>query len=620
MIVLVSLSLAAEPEAYPWRTELELPARGVSRIHLPPELAVDVHALPTTLRISDARGDDVPYAVLSSAYNPPPRELDLDVAPVAEGVWQVAAASVPVDALRFDMGGLSSGPGVQVVVEDGEWTSPPTMLYASERDGAPQIVDTVAVPHRPGPFTVRMETFGGPLLRIRDVSGVVAPPGALPEHIDVIEAAPPVLTEEARSRWVVELPAFRAVTAVTIEAEGDVYDREVYVGGASSVEIPLDRVGAVTRLRMGDRMVDLATVRVDVVTDTLVVEIATDRGEVLPVSRFQVHSVAVDLLVRDPGGGPHVLLAGSQDPDTAHDLAIAAEELLRGTWTEVDARTLTPNPSWVPVPTREGLDGAGPVVNLARYRWSRAIEAPGTGWVKLPLDTAVFAHARWDLADLRVVDAEGRSLPYLVRPDVQTRADVVPTRVEVGGRSRLTVPIVASGVPVERVELHTPQGRFQRDVLFLRDRGRMTEALRSVGWSSGSEGSTLSVTLGEVFPDALLVEIDNADNPPLPVDRVTLVGPGKELRVRVPEGGARLVYGMPSAEQPIWDLTLLEHQVWGMPVRPATLGEEEALEGPALATMDRVVVLVGVGILAVGMAGMALRALRTVPDPEPAES
>lgn len=620
MMVLVSLALAAPPEAYPWRTELTLPARGVARVHLPGELAVDVDQLPTTLRISDARGDDVPYAVLSSARNPEPRQLDLDISPVDTAVWRVDAAPVPLDAIQFEIVRLTDVTGVWVRVSDGEWTSPPTLLFAAERDGSPFAVDTVTVPHRAGPFTVTLQGLGDEgSPRLWEATGVAIPPETTPPLEESFEAPPPVLTEEGRARWMLELPAFRKVTSVTVVAEGDVFEREVYVGGGADADRGLDRAGFVRRLRVGERDVDLDTVGTDLVSDTLLVEIPTDRGTVLPVSRFVVRSVAVDLLVRDAGGGPHLLYAGSLDRDTPHDIALAAGELLRGPVTEVDARALTPNPTWVPVPTREGIDLGGPTVNLARYRWARPIEAPRPGWVKLPLDVSVFGHARGDLGDLRVVDAEGRSLPFLVRPDEQSRADVTPERTEVGGRTRLTVPVLAEGVPVERIELHTSQGRFRRQVAVLRDRGRMTETVRAVEWSSEAEGSTLSLALGDVFPEALLVEIDNGDNPPLPVDRVTLIGPGKELRVRVPEGGARLVYGMPAVSPPIWDLALLEAEVWGMPVAPATLGAEVALDGPALQTVDRMVVLLGIGVLAVGMAGMAIRAIRTVPQPEAAE-
>jgi hypothetical protein len=75
-----------------------------------------------------------------------------------------------------------------------------------------------------------------------------------------------------------------------------------------------------------------------------------------------------------------------------------------------------------------------PAVAAAAATVERAIVAPGPGRVVVTLDGAVYEGARADLGDLRVVDASGGEVPYLV----ERVEDVVPLpaqRPQIGNRS-----------------------------------------------------------------------------------------------------------------------------------------------------------------------------------------
>jgi hypothetical protein len=154
---------------------------------------------------------------------------------------------------------------------------------------------------------------------------------------------------------------------------------------------------------------------------------------------------------------------------------------------------------------------------------------------------------------------------------------------------------------------------FERTVTVLRDAGRTTESLRQVTWSGRERGDTLAIGVGEEVGDTLLLRIDNGDNPPLPIESIRVTSPRVEVRARIPDGGARLVYGAPGEQAPDYDLSLLQDEVSRMPVADATLGPEASLAPPEIGLVDRALTLFGVAVLALGLLGMLVQVLRGVP-------
>ena len=617
--LIVGVVDAAPIEAYPLVSDVSLAPSGVTRVSLPPELVgAAPGSLGRTLRVQNGDGVEVPFAVLLSTQNPEATSVSLDIRPAAPTLWVIEAADRPVDTIEFDVSRFQDWPGFWLTVSTADWSSGRTFIYEGDFEGAPFSSTSIDVGHRPGPFTVSVDTADGRPERIWDVTGYVRASAYTPPRVEVVTAEEPVLTEAGTARWTVRLPGPRSVTSLRVVADGDVYRRDVRVGVPGAGVAPyLTEVGSIRRLQVGEAHVDQDRLPVTIVGDTLLVDIDTDRGVPLPVVRFEVESVGAELVVRDPGPGPHVILGGTYDADQAHDLGYAAVELLRGDTLETVAPAPAANPAYVPLPTREGVDGVGAAVNLARFHFARAIEGP-VGWVTLPLDTTVLAHARADLGDLRVVDREGRGVPFLLRSvGAEVPTEVIGfTRSEKGTHSQIHVPLAAADAPVAALSLHTPSGRFQRSISVLRDRGRMTEPVRTVQWNSEAKGSTLSISLYEHFGRDLLVDVDNGDNPPLPIDRIVTTSPAWEVRTRVPEGGARLIYGSAGERAPQWDLTLLEEEVWRMPLALATLGEETATGGPGLSALEKLVVAGAIGLLALGLVGMTVRALRPM-DPAP---
>lgn len=641
MLVLVLLA-SAGPEAWPWSGALDLPDDAAARVVLPPEtLGADLaglepEALSARVRVEDARGGLVPHVVRTSRVEAP-ETVGLRHDQVERTTFEVSAADRPLDRLRLRFDDLAADGPFRVTVqaaEGGGWRTlgAPTVIWALA-DEAGIGRETVEVGGRTGPFRVIAEPLAAGFPSLDDVVGEAGARDRVAPVVDEVVPEGPFLLEDGWARYVVRLPATRAVTAVELVADGEVYDREVRLGGPSLRTAALDdafvaadllgsdwmaATGRVRRIRLGGATVDAAEVRlpVELATERLWVDVRTDRGRTLPVRAIRVVALGAELVLSDPGPPPQAIWVGARDEAVPTDLGTAIPELVRLAGPPRPAPVLAPNPGFVPAPTREGLDGPGPVANLRRLRWVRAVEG-APGWVRVPLDAHVLAHARAGLADLRVVDAEGRLLPYLLEPEGELAEVALGPieRTEDGSRSHLAVSVPDPDLPLDTVLLTTPATRFERTVEILRDRGRATETLRVVPWVGDDVGSTLAVEVGQAVGNRLLVRLENGDDPPLPVEAVRATRGSWALRVRLPEGGARLAYGGPGVEAPSFDLALLRDEVLRMPVGEGRLGEPEEAGRDALGAGERAVVLGAVGLLALGLVGLALRAARSPAPP-----
>jgi hypothetical protein len=300
------------------------------------------------------------------------------------------------------------------------------------------------------------------------------------------------------------------------------------------------------------------------------------------------------------------------------DLQGASFELARSAAVEVNPGEVSPNPGYVPPEIASGLGAPGPAVVLRSMRWARPVGgAPGLA--RIALDVDVLAHARADLGDLRLIDEQDQQLPYVLssRGAEVSWGELPFTRKEDGRRSLLTVELPHSGVQVASVTARaggkpgsTP---FSRTVTVSRPAGGRLEPVRRFQWD-GRARSVLNLGLDARFADRLVLEIENGDNPPVDIEAIEVRWPQWELLAVLPAGGARLVYGDPKLGAPVYDLA----QVVGAPSRRppvATLGPEERLAPPPLATSDRILLGVALAALAAGLAWVLAAAIRAVPEP-----
>lgn len=601
-MLFLSLALAGPVDA-PQVMGLELPPSGVVRVALPPDMVgADPLLLGQTMRLVNERGEEVPFTV--ALTEPLTRDEErLDIIPIGFGSWQVGPSERLVDGLALSFS--DEGPYEVHVDNVG-----PSWVAQGLIDGELVDLDEVATLPGHGPWVVRARNKRGDNLQLYSARGQSNPPDWVPPRCVEIPAGDPALRENGVARYALDLGGPRRVTSLQVHASGDLFERAVTIGVPTDNGDNFGHPGTIRRIQIGGARIDRTRVEgLDLGADALVVDIATEDGRVLPVTGFTACSIGAHLLARDVGAGPFQLYGGGEPHPEADDLAQAKVELIRETsgWTEA-ASPVVPNPEYQLKADREGVAEVAAPLPLVKWRWSRPIE--GEGWVRIPLDRAVLAHARDDLGDLRVVDSEGRQVPSLLRrTGRETAWDTAPfTREETGTSSRIRVTLGAELAPVATVRLATTGDTFRRTVRVLRDRGTITEPVRVVEWQGERQGVNLAIGIDAVLGRELLIEIDNGDNPPLPVSEVSVSYPEWELRARAPPG-SRLLYGAPGVYRADYDLALLAADVFRQRLAVAALGEETEVGGPQLKGVQKGVMLGAVGVLALALLGLTARVL-----------
>jgi hypothetical protein len=271
--------------------------------------------------------------------------------------------------------------------------------------------------------------------------------------------------------------------------------------------------------------------------------------------------------------------------------------------------TAVPTAAWgeprrldMPEPTASvaPMPETGAPLDAAMFAYHRAIPDGPAGLVALGLDAAVLAHSRGPgrFADVRVVDASNRQIPYIVeRRDEPLAVDLklnvsAPNSSDLkpsAGHNRTTYGITLpyARLPSAMLVLETPARVFQRTVQAgierpadRRRRDPWFEVVASAIWTHVDQQTSaqpLALSVGALSSTDLLVTIDEGDNSALPVSAVRLLLPTYRLRFYRPAGATlRLVYGREDLSPPQYDLALLAPQVMGVEPREAAAAPETA--------------------------------------------
>jgi hypothetical protein len=223
----------------------------------------------------------------------------------------------------------------------------------------------------------------------------------------------------------------------------------------------------------------------------------------------------------------------------------------------------------------------------------------------VPLDGAALAHSASGgpaFSDVRVIDADGRQIPYLVeRASEPLSVDIDLERLETAPRSvaptrsarsfyRARLPF--RRLPASRLALPTSARVFDRMVTVgverepnERRRDVWLETFFASRWTHADQDSpavALTVVVPSIDSTDLLVIVDEGDNAPLPIGRAQLLLPAYRLRLFRPAATAlRVAYGRADLERPQYDLALLGPQVLGAPAAEVTLDVERLQDGAA---------------------------------------
>ena len=110
------------------------------------------------------------------------------------------------------------------------------------------------------------------------------------------------------------------------------------------------------------------------------------------------------------------------------------------------------------------LRAAAPPAALPEaWRWVQTVDIDGAGLVKMSIPLPTLDAARAGLEDLRLLDADGKEVPYLIERPVQSVATIFPVRsFEARIRGDTTIITLETGQsqPVEELILETPARHF----------------------------------------------------------------------------------------------------------------------------------------------------------------
>ena len=669
LAVFVALAAAAPAAAqddlvslFPSEADVQLDGDGLARLPLTSDVLGATRGDLADVRLFDADDREVPFLIDSGARPAPPAPPAIE--------------SIPVTALSFTVEATARGSLAPLVRETyvlpvpghpsptGEWNlvidTPRTRFVrrAEVSDpvtGAP-IADAslfrLPFPHQER-TAVRLPSTLPSSLRVV-VEGTDAPLEAAfhyeterpRETADTFEVP---LREIARRRegavTIVELarPIGIVPDRIRIETATPSFDRPAVVRDAGQ-RGDARPIGRATLLRVPELAVDERAIRVAPPEGDRLIVAIDDAGSPALESLSVVAIVERPALLFHARGPTTLRFGGSRAHVPGYDLArlagtpIGRELVTGGVAREATLGPIHDNPRFDPRPALEFAMRPGPAVDPRRsthHRDLRVDTAP-EGLSSLQLDAAELAHARADLADVRVVDDRDRTWPFLLERE-GAAADVPielspPRREERSSRYDVhlpAAPFAARALLLDPSAAYVDRGYRVHGRIELPERLRTRarpgddEVLLAEGRLVRRPGETASlrVPLREERVIAMWLVVDDGDDPALAFRSTIAEMPTADLYLVAPRGEYRLLIGDDEAPPAQHEIARARDLV--LAVRAAPLTRTGELERnprfvPRTTGVLATVALWLAILLAVLVLGvLTIRLARREPDPEP---
>lgn len=614
---------------FPRQAPVEAPAGRLARLVLPPEVLAACRSDLADLRIFDAAGREVPFLVDGLGprderfqqirlFRPPllaadrgrtdretgppvwreSYELEAPPAPQPGAAWVlVAETAAPrfVKRVTVTAAGSSGGDG------------PPIAEGSLFRLDAERQRTTLELPQLDAArLAVTLEGEDGgylaPELFFRAVRSL--PERETAEVPMTALAAPAGRPAGERGRTVVELERPRGLVpgALRLATATHAFSRriEVWDEGPGAGDRPLGRE-VLYRVPGETTIEDLEIPLEPAGGDRL--RVVVDDGDSPPLAGLAfaavVRSPALVFTLPEPaavagdGDGEATLrFGGGRAFRPRYDLAeLAPTAPTRGTgaavWLELyDPSRLAAarlgeveaNPAYDPRPALAFAQRPGSEIDRGRFAWRRTLTARPSpeGLVRVRLDPADLAHARSDLADLRVVDGDSRQWAYLVESDAAETT--VPLAVDGprrdGRRSRYVLTPQVPPVAAERLVIEPAEPFFDRAYELVGSLDRDTAALRQgrlVRRPDDPRPVTIDLPRGRF--DAFELRVEDGDDAPLTLDAAHARLALPELYFAAPAGEYALLLGDPDAAPPRYELERVRGVVLAVAAGEAETGE-----------------------------------------------
>jgi hypothetical protein len=588
------------------------------------------------LRLFDAAGREVPYLLVAPRYREPEWRrgslLPLAATKTASGfeVDLGAGTAAPIDRVRIT--GLPAPFLKRFRLEGGGDRSRWTVLVAEGTlfdlpDERLRQLD-VAIPA--GDFRYLRLTWNDASSARLPLPGEVAarlvrpvdpgPPARVPV---AFERRP---SEPGKSRFRLRLPAARLpVVALELDVAGgpggpllrEATVSQGHLGSSGgTTEITPVRLGEATLRRAVRDGLSAADLRIPLSAserpDGPDLELTVDDGDNPPLPLAGVTAELAPLpWIYLEAAGPAPLTARFGDPKAGtpprYDLEALRDQVVgartaAARWGALRDLELRETGAAAPIP---GLSAGAPL-DRRPFRYRREIPAAPPGLTALLLDAAVLSRSA-ELADLRIADAQGRQVPYLLERRDEPLALALPSlarRPREGdppSLSRYAIELPYPTLPAARLVLATPARVFEREVRLVeirevprnaRDARRFARQGEEAGERTVAQASwrhadpdapapELTLDLPPGLGTHLDLLVEEGDNAPLPLNRPRLLLPADRLRFFTPAAAAapaaghlELLYGQPGLAAPRYDLSLLAPRLLGEAAHEIALGAE----------------------------------------------
>ena len=311
----------------------------------------------------------------------------------------------------------------------------------------------------------------------------------------------------------------------------------------------------------------------------------------LSITRVRALRRPVYLIFQARTGGVHHLVTGNpQCPPARYDLAALGGNLKATALSSIRFSAVTTNSSFHPPEALPGVQSEGSTLDVAAWRFRKAVKLTRIGAQQIEMDLDVLSHAQTDFQDVRLLK-DGKQWPYILErtsinrkltPSISYARDVKNPKL-----SRWRIKLSHGALPITRLSCRSRTPLFQRDVSIYEEvADRRGEKYRRIAGSAtwvqtpDKQGRELVVALGaRLETDTLFLETHDGDNPAIELEGFQLFYSAMRILFKTgSEDNLFLYYGNPRVPSPRYDLNLVAVQLLGSDKSVASLASEEPLK------------------------------------------
>jgi hypothetical protein len=601
----VSANASNLPSDWQYEQQFNAPASGLVKISLPAETLNAARPALEDLRLYDRAGNEVPYVIERPRPSPKvvraAKSFSVSLNPGNTVITLESGIAQPFDAVTLESPASSFIKSVRVEDStDGmKWTELARGLpIFRQHSGAANLKisfsPTVSKWLRltvddsrstPIPFTgAQVHAASGGSAPVETVSATVSErdenPGQTRLAVNLGAANLDVASLEIETTE----PLFMRQISIAVPQISDGVIHEQAIGQGS-----IYRVAVAGQSPSENLYVPLES---SVPSRELILLLQNGNSPTLPISSVQVERRPAYLVFLARGPGIFYLLTGNAHCDAPHyDLATLNMDLKSVAVSPVGISGVTTNANFRAPEVLPGLEISGAPLDTSAWKFRKAVKISGAGEQQIELDPDVLAHANSDFADLRLMHGSNQ-VPYIVErtsisraiaPSV-TQTNVAPTL------SRWLLQLPRANLPITRLACVATTLLFQRDLhlyeMVADERGQKSEnGLGEANWTQTPDGKNREFDLALDQPpqtDALVLDTDNGDNPPLQLEQFKFFYPATRILFKAaPDEELFLYYGNADAPPPRYDLSLVAGQLLAADKNTASLADEEQLKEPS---------------------------------------